>query len=280
MTIKRILTGVSQEKVYLFNNSIYKVYRNQDLAKKVFDIHMYIVENIKIREIIPNVELINRSESNLYFLKMDFIEGEHITSLNPKNLEQIRMVIENLQDINPFPIGINDFFQRYSIYTHYMNSLSTIDLITLSEFLDVRYLNRIVEKFNSSELFFRKNNKNHVLTHGDLHPFNIIWSNDKIVGIIDFDQTTIAPDIFDYLIVSLRFSIANNLINKNSLDLFDTLEKNITFEEKINFIYCYVGKIILEKIYFYFTTKDIKILNGNDNLTNWLKVYKFFDCLL
>lgn len=87
--------------------------------------------------------------------------------------------------------------------------------------------------YSALELFWDKHNKaTHVLNHGDITKDNLLWSNGKIVSLMDFEHSVIAPMELDlHSIVNLAF-----FSNEGNLPSYNILEYNKYKDNVINLL--------------------------------------------
>ncbi len=75
-----------------------------------------------------------------------------------------------------------------------------------------------------------------VFSHGDFHPMNIIWSNDDILAVIDWEFTGLKPMYYDEatMVGSLSFEYPDAIINDITLNFIKEIkDKELLFESVI-----------------------------------------------
>ncbi|MFH2058733.1 MAG: phosphotransferase [Pseudomonadota bacterium] len=97
-------------------------------------------------------------------------------------LSKASVGIENLLAFQPFSIKVY-IYQLFSQMKNHDNMVYK-QFLPVLEFLENNFMN----VHDQLPLSF---------CHGDLHPLNVIWNNDKIGAVIDWEFTGIKPDIFD-----------------------------------------------------------------------------------
>lgn len=121
--------------------------------------------------------------------------------------------------------------------------------------------------------------KESFVNHGDLSEGNIIIKGNKIY-IIDFDETTIAPMLYDFAVVSVKYFMKNgvNNVDNSYYELRDELIKETQYNvaDSLIVIKYYLCKILLEKFYLHIK-KEIDIFSEDqkkDNYLNYLILLK------
>ncbi len=95
------------------------------------------------------------------------------------------------------------------------------------------------------------------VNHGDISKSNLLVKDGRIF-VIDFDETTIAPMLYDFAVVSVKFFL--NKVKFN-YELYNQFEKEIVEKTSYNQSNCklilkfYLCKILLEKFYLHQVNK-------------------------
>lgn len=116
------------------------------------------------------------------------------------------------------------------------------------------------------------------VNHGDISKTNLIV-NENGINVIDFDETTIAPMLYDFAVVSIKFFMNKSKFN---ITMYEELETEIINNTKYTRDDCrllirfYLCKILLEKFYLHSTNK-INIFSTEQKRDNFKNYYKLLD---
>ncbi len=111
---------------------------------------------------------------------------------------------------------------------------------------DVQYTLNVFAKIKKSDIL-----KETCLNHGDLSRTNILKNRDGL-HIIDFDETTIGPFLYDFAVVGIKFCLDGGRFDECK---YDSLKNAIVGKSKYSSDDCdivvkfYLCKILLEKFY-------------------------------
>lgn len=120
------------------------------------------------------------------------------------------------------------------------------------------------------------------LNHGDLSKENVVISK-EIPFLIDFDETTIAPFLYDFAVIVIK-QFTNH--GKLDYDKYNQLMKMIIsnhseYNEKdfMIMVEFYLIKILMEKFYFYKIGK-INLYSPRQQKDNYIKYYKLLHSII
>jgi Ser/Thr protein kinase RdoA (MazF antagonist) len=125
-----------------------------------------------------------------------------------------------------------------------------IDYFIIKNFPSLKIHLQNFEYFNKS---IRKEKLSKQLIHYDLHPINVIFKNNKVSAIIDFDAMRKSYLIEEVAFASFRFAIFNNteitrVVNHLKLFLKEYVRKNQLTPQELDCYFFFLRKNILEKI--------------------------------
>jgi thiamine kinase-like enzyme len=118
------------------------------------------------------------------------------------------------------------------------------------------------------------------INHGDISKTNLIYNQNGLY-VIDFDETTIAPMLYDFAVVSVKFFIENEQLNKTLYDeLIAEITKNTNYtKDDCNLVVkYYLCKILLEKFYLH-TSNEIDIFSKEQQRDNFKVYYEILKSL-
>ncbi len=189
---------------------------------------------------------------------------------------------------NVFPYIKKDFNKRVDI--KYLCKLITIDrLVNLDDILlqkcDFYYENLVNKSLNNIpkeqvnfvlETYKKLNVMNgSFINHGDIQLSNIL-KNKNNYYLIDFDETTIGPYLYDYAVIVIKMFTKRNFNKKKINHLQKLIQENndkITKEEFLNITKFYLCKILLEKFYLHNINK-IDLLSHQQRKDFYLRYYE------
>ena len=189
---------------------------------------------------------------------------------------------------NVFPYIKKDFNKRVDI--KYLCKLITIDrLVNLDDILlqkcDFYYENLVNKSLNNIpkeqvnfvlETYKKLNVMNgSFINHGDIQLSNIL-KNKNNYYLIDFDETTIGPYLYDYAVIVIKMFTKKNFNKKKINHLQKLIQENndkITKEEFLNITKFYLCKILLEKFYLHNINK-IDLLSHQQRKDFYLRYYE------
>lgn len=160
---------------------------------------------------------------------------------------------------------------KFEKYYNYLNSKNDYNSLPKNE---VTYVLELSKKLINNKLF-----KERYLNHGDISKSNIIYSKGHYY-LIDFDETNVTTQLYDFAVVMVKIFFKPNRIN---LKKYNNYKKEIK-EKYVNYndsdfkaaIEFYLCKILLEKYYLHdkgiinlYSKKQLK-----DNYKKYLKMLK------
>lgn len=122
-----------------------------------------------------------------------------------------------------------------------------------------------LKKINS--LSRKKLNKNMVYVHGDLSPQNVVFKDNELVGIIDWDSCYVGPDYYDFIYIFWTWCNVGSY-NRNNEEIFTKLKEMLKiYEADFMFKKDFANKIreVMES--------RLKNLNKND--TYYERIYQW-----
>ena len=144
----------------------------------------------------------------------------------------------------------------------------------------------IIKNFRMLENYIRDTPTNKFkklpqLIHGDLHQKNILFQNNKISSILDFNAVRYGDKLEDVAFTSYRFSINNKTIKKVANSIMNFIEtyseNNYISTKKKNEIHYLFLEEILRRISFilrnYFLYKNKSWIKDLPKFFNYLKIY-------
>lgn len=238
---------------YIIKKYNYKVdfTLSKNLYRKYKAININFVEPIN-----KKIIRVNGNKFNVY----DYIDGKSIQKDNIKNLKDFVLVDRETN-------SKNIIVKKCS---HYYNQL--IKKVSQDISNEVSVVLKKYESIRNSKLL-----KERFLNHGDISKTNLIV-NEKGVFVIDFDETTIAPMLYDFAVISVKFFMNKGKFN---FELYQKFENEIvnntsyTSEDCKIAIKFYLCKILLEKFWLH-TINKINLFSKEQKRDN----FKFYFNLL
>lgn len=112
------------------------------------------------------------------------------------------------------------------------------------------------------------------INHGDISKTNLIY-NRKGLFVIDFDETTIAPMLYDFAVITIKFFVHRGKIN---FELYNNFKREIVNnmacrnEDCALIVKFYLCKILLEKFYLH-ANKKINLFSNQQKKDNYKKYF-------
>ncbi|WP_053367917.1 phosphotransferase family protein [Bacillus sp. FJAT-27245] len=182
-------------KIYLYNNSIYKVFNDYlpdtesfieaEKQKYAYSCGLSVPKIIDVTKIDGKQAII-----------MEFIKGRSIGDILSENMEQV----EYYMDIF---VGIHQKIHMVEVETdsiEYMNERLSRKIKSVNN-LESRHKSALIQKLN--EITFESR-----LCHGDYHPFNLIMINNNatIIDWVDATAGDIRADVYRTYLLFSQFS--------------------------------------------------------------------------
>ena len=139
----------------------------------------------------------------------------------------------------------------------------------------IDYVLKIYEKIKDEPLLCEN-----FINHGDISRSNILV-NDNNLYIIDFDETTIAPNLYDFAVISIKFFMDKNSFNFNDYNKFKQniiSNTNYNDDDCNNILKFYLCKILLEKYYLH-TIEKIDIFSKEQQRDNFIYYHNLLNKL-
>ena len=218
------------------NNSKFVIkISNTNESKKFLEMQDYVISSLNKKSLIKKFIPIKKHKSIKTYLDINqhkcfvriltYIDGKMYAKYkNSNNLENslgktLGILSRSLQNLG-----------HPSAYRHFEWNPSEIDWIKKYIYLfDNKHKKIILNNLYDYDKFIKKNKNNlrFSLTHGDINNYNLVVSNQNVVGLIDYGDMIYAPTIND-----LAICLAYALMNKK--DLYTSL-KNIILSYHKNF---------------------------------------------
>jgi len=286
--IKNLNSERDRNFLVIINNKFHYVIKisNSIESKNFLEMQDYVLTSLNkkplIKKIIPkklhrSIKVFKDDNSSLCFVRiLNYIEGEIFAkSKKSFTLESslgsyIGILSKELQNIG-HPASFRNFEWDPSNIDWIKNYLN------LFKNKQKKIINKNLYEYNQ----FVKKNKNNLrfsLTHGDPNNYNLIVSNNQIVGLLDYGDMIYAPTIND-----LSICLAYALMNKESI--YDSLKNivtnfhnkfPITFEETYSLMSLVKSRLSITVV---MAAKQIKKFPNNKYLTisekdAWSLLYK------
>jgi len=257
--INRELVGVANavfkvnttDKTYIVKKYNYNI--DFKLAKKLYPKYTSIG--------ITSVEPINHSpikyKGNIFNV-YDFIEGAPLTQDLINNLKGFVLVDRKTNKKNRIISKCDNYYK--GLLKLGSNDISNEINYVLKEYTQIKESPILKERY---------------INHGDISKTNLIMCKNGL-HVIDFDETTIAPMLYDFAVVCIKF-----FMNKGQFDfdLYNGFEKQIIENSKYSKDDChlimkfYLCKILLEKFYLH-SIKKIDIFSKEQKRDDFKTYYK------
>ncbi|MFW6220600.1 MAG: phosphotransferase [Nanoarchaeota archaeon] len=184
------IKDINNKKYILEKIPSQKIKRKQEIIDLIINLNKYnIKETPNFLKSKNNEYIINFNNS--FFQLQEFIEGETLIqpdylndSIKGENLAKL------LIKINKKNIKVKN---NFSIKKYIYSIIKTIKLYDYNYYLE---LFKII-KYLESNLFINYDKIPESFSHGDLHPLNVIWDNEKIKSLIDFEFFSKNLEMYD-----------------------------------------------------------------------------------
>ncbi|MCD2257450.1 phosphotransferase [Lactobacillus sp. CC-MHH1034] len=260
----KYLYGLSKNKIYLSANG--KIIKSFPDSKQM--LRSYTGQALASNALPSLVKIPKIINSNT--ISYDFVSGYSVPTLSLKQFLEVR------RNLNRFhTISHKDHLQNINIPT-YNNYIEEILKNFTSELSLISSL-----KIKRPHLTSTLSKSNLYLSHMDLHGNNLLWKDTaSLAGIIDFDQVAWVPSHLDDVIMALRTSFDfNHFYPEKTLSLFKSKVESLQISNSSakQFIYIYIYKVIIEKIYYFSEYHDLNIIYGSDSLDKWAIIEQLID---
>ena len=158
---------------------------------------------------------------------------------------------------------------------NYYNGILNLDVNEKFLKEDCKFVQNVFNEVKDKEIL-----KERYLNHGDISYSNIISNNNKLY-LIDFDETLVAPKLYDFAVITIKIFTKNGKLNKRKFNQFFANLKNklnYTNDDYLTIIKFYLCKILLEKFYLHYTNKiNLKSkTQKKDYYLQYVKLLKYF----
>lgn len=273
------LTGGLMNTIWRVDTSlgslIVKVY---DLKRDLYTANkaMLIWKNfVTVPESIHENE-IKLGDKNVVVYK--YISGDEISRPNHYQLEQLTNIIkESCVEIDNLSDNI---IVKCDIVDNQYNQLKLLDTTKI----DNNIVKDVLKGYENIKDDIRKRSK--YIGHHDLNHGNILWLNNQLFGVIDFDEASVCTKEYELVVFATKHCmIEDNFDNYYLYEIlnqfYKKLDKQIIEDYKLTFKF-YTLKVLLEKIYLY-QNDIVDIYNERqmrDNWNWWYKLYKSVDTIM
>jgi len=149
------------------------------------------------------------------------LEGEHIKKCEVRHLRQVakalaeyHKIIKKLGKIDNPPkwwTNLNWVLKEFEKMKK-IKPKNNIDRLMLK---NVDYVESLLKKYA-----LLKHPKNFLLCHCDFNKSNLLWKKDKLVAVLDFDNCSYRPRIFDIAYAISQFCNKNSRIDQKKMQVF------------------------------------------------------------
>lgn len=200
-----------------------------------------------------NKEISKIRDKNIWVYKK--LQGKHLQKFNNKHLKQIaralveyHFIIKKLGKVGVPPkwwLKSDWIFKKFNKMKK-IKSKNKIDKLMLE---NVNYVESIMKRSRVVEF-----TKNSLLCHCDFNANNLLWKENKLEAVLDFDNCTYRPRIFDVSYTISQFCNKKQGIDERKMKVFlDEYQKKIKLtKEEIKLIFPLILRhqaIIFEWIY-------------------------------
>lgn len=143
--------------------------------------------------------------------------------------ETIRQILNIIDVLHKVDTSIVESISSKKAWYSSFNVNETYSCLEKYRNQDIFSSEQINILYSILERFWEKcNSVTHVLNHGDITMDNLLWSNGRIVSLIDFEHSVIAPPELDlHSIINLAFCNDYNLQSDINIEEFRQYKKDI-----------------------------------------------------
>ena len=233
-----------------------KVYNVQTECGKTYIIKQYMYDydfslsnmlyNAYLKNNINVVKPINEEPiymCHCYFNVFEYLKKDAVNCIDDSYLQGLILTDRLVDDRN---IEIVNKCQNY------YNGILNLDVNEKFLKEDCKFVQNVFNEVKDKEIL-----KERYLNHGDISYSNIISNNNKLY-LIDFDETLVAPKLYDFAVITIKIFTKNGKLNKRKFNQFFANLKNklnYTNDDYLTIIKFYLCKILLEKFYLHYTNK-------------------------
>ena len=233
--IKKIYFTKSDERFYLFKKNNINYFLKEINLAKIYSVKFLLSINkflLRKKILVPKLKenlIKNKFKKKHYFLVFEHIKGRYI-EFNNNNLKLFSIYLSNFHYIIKF------FNLRAIIKKNTQKRINKLEKIRVKflnntkEYRKIRNYKKIYNIFYKEKnliLEYKKMYNFSQITHGDLVPGNIIFSN-KNFFLLDFEDTHYSyfPIEFDIALVLERLILVKNISKKEKLKKIRFFLKN------------------------------------------------------
>jgi len=258
-SIQRELVGVANAvfKVVTSNSKyIVKKYNYKidfKLAQKLYSKY----NSVGVSSVTPINKKVIKHNGNVFNV-YNYIEGDGLENDLVENLKNFVLVDRKTILKNRIMKKCNKFYDH----------LIQIQSEDINKEID--YVTKCYAEIKDSQIL-----KERYVNHGDISRSNLIV-NEEGIHVIDFDETTIAPMLYDFAVVSIKFFMDKGKFN---FDLYNDMVREIVENTNYSEDDCklvmkfYLCKILLEKFYLH-TIRKIDIFSQEQKRDYFKNYYK------
>lgn len=158
---------------------------------------------------------------------------------------QILQVIEELHKVNIS--DVEDMSNKHAWYSSF-NARETYSCLTKYKHQNIFTSEQIDVLYDTLECFWAMHHSiTHVLNHGDITMDNLLWSNGRIISLLDFEHSVIAPSELDlHSLINLAFfSNEDDLLRNRNINEYKQYEADVIVLLKPILANNYSAKLIL-----------------------------------
>ena len=281
--LKKVLKQVTDEVILSYKkenggiaNTVFRVdtLSNSYIVKKYSCNYNFSIAN-ELYKIYSENDILTVQPINSSLIKIGnycYNIFNYVKEDNSKDISLIylkKLICLNKKSSNSYSSCIQDKVLKYYEY------LTKVEPNNLK--IDIDELKIVLKKFNSlkSENFI----SNLCIVHGDISSSNIISNKNKLY-LIDFDETSVAFELYEFAMISIKFFFDGETMNWNKFNKLKNMVsnelKNYSDKDYNNSIKYCLCKILLEKYYLYQVGK-IDLFSVNQKRDSYLKYLKLLE---
>ncbi|RKD34196.1 phosphotransferase enzyme family protein [Thermohalobacter berrensis] len=217
-------------------------------------------------------------DDNLYYALYPFLDGESFSDHYSKDaIKKANLLGEIIGDLHNCLKNVNSSgYEKMNLVSNVLNWAKNV-IENNQEYFDLKSVTKIINCFeeNIAPLYDSLPKQ---LIHRDIHPGNILFTNGKLSGIVDFELAIVGPRVFDPCYCTTSMLVGDFEDSKKREKWIDLLlsllegyksKVDITKEEIKSIIYILFA-IQLIFMAFSCTTNNIDAAKCNERVLKWL----------
>ncbi|WP_336783250.1 phosphotransferase [Paenibacillus illinoisensis] len=198
-----------------------------------------------------------------------YSQGTHKYVLDNEMIANLSVIINRIHSFPIDEVSGKNLIEKIRVYYDYLINISP-------KIIPNKVCNKILSHYENITSKKEIHSDGLYVLHGDISPTNVLWVNKKIASVLDFDECSIGPRMYDVAVTACKFSLGcHNTINKNYIDHFFSIflkcSSHISSKTEINpFIDLYIMKVLLEK-FFLIETHQIDCNSKRQKTDPWQK---------